>query len=198
MAKEVYFIADSINKWDIHGFIDVNEKAPIDIGKNRIPVYSESMVEELDPIQTELAIGIGSSKLMAKIVKRHGSKFNFPNLIPSETLGNFDDIILGSGNIVSLGVVLTTSIKIGSFNILNYGSSVGHDVEIGDFNVINPGVNIAGGVKIGNACMLGIGSTILQYKTIGDNSIIGASCLVNKDVVSNTTVIGVPSREQRK
>lgn len=44
-------------------------------------------------------------------------------------------------------------------------------------------------VIIGNNCWLGSNVTILKGVTIGDNSIIGAGCVIFKNVPPNTTVI---------
>lgn len=44
-------------------------------------------------------------------------------------------------------------------------------------------------VIIGNNCWLGSNVTILKGVTVGDNSIIGAGCIIYKSVPSNTTVI---------
>lgn len=44
-------------------------------------------------------------------------------------------------------------------------------------------------IYIGKNCWLGSNVTILKGVTIGDNSIIGAGCVIFKDVPPNTTVI---------
>lgn len=49
-------------------------------------------------------------------------------------------------------------------------------------------------VVIGNNVWIGSGANILGGVTIGDNSIIAAGALVNKDVPSNVIVGGVPAK----
>lgn len=49
-------------------------------------------------------------------------------------------------------------------------------------------------VVIGNNVWIGSGANILGCVTIGDNSIIAAGALVNKDVPSNVIVGGVPAK----
>lgn len=49
-------------------------------------------------------------------------------------------------------------------------------------------------VVIGNNVWIGSGANILGGVTIGDNSIIAAGALVNKDVPSNMIVGGVPAK----
>ena len=53
---------------------------------------------------------------------------------------------------------------------------------------------IYGAIKIGNNCFIGCRSTILCGVTIGDNSIIGAGSLVNRDIPSNCVAAGVPCK----
>ncbi|HEY9261479.1 hexapeptide transferase, partial [Chitinophaga sp.] len=141
-----------------------------------------------------LAIGVGDPKLIKKISDRLRSRFLFPNLIHPSVIGNFSDIKIGDGNIITANCVFTTSIKIGSFNLFNLATTVGHDVLIGNCNVINPAVNISGGVSIGSNNLIGVNATILQYKVIGSNSIVGACSLVTKNVDDNVTVMGVPAK----
>lgn len=52
-----------------------------------------------------------------------------------------------------------------------------------------------GDVIIGNNVWIGDKTTILSGVHIGDNVVIGANSLVNKDVPSNTVFGGVPSRQ---
>lgn len=52
----------------------------------------------------------------------------------------------------------------------------------------------AGHVKIGSNVFIGMKATILKGTTIGDNVIIGANSLINKDVPSDCVVVGNPQR----
>ena len=191
-AKEVYFLIQSIGNYEVRAFIDIESKPSITIGKKTIEVIGESILSSLST-DNSLAIGVGQPDLIHKLSSGH-STFHFPNLIHPNVVGNFEDINMGQGNIITANCVFTTSIRIGSYNIFNLSTTVGHDVIIGNCNVINPAVNISGGVEIGNQNLLGVNSTILQYKKIGNNTVVGASSLVNKDVAEGTTVIGIPAK----
>ena len=95
------------------------------------------------------------------------------------------------------------------------GFDLGFETDIGAFSYINAlnGVVIKDNVQIGSHCSIysvstiddshgkvvlnkncriGSHSTILPGVSIGENSIIGAHSLVNKDVPSNVIAIGVP------
>ncbi len=58
----------------------------------------------------------------------------------------------------------------------------------------NTGVEWAEPVTIGNNVWIGGNATILPGVAIGDNCVIGAGCVVTKDVESNTVVAGNPAR----
>lgn len=58
----------------------------------------------------------------------------------------------------------------------------------------NPETVIYGPIKIGNNCFIGARSTILAGVTIGDNSIVGACSLVNRDIPANVVAAGNPCR----
>jgi acetyltransferase-like isoleucine patch superfamily enzyme len=49
-------------------------------------------------------------------------------------------------------------------------------------------------IHIKNNAWIGAGATILPGVTIGENSIVAAGAVVNKDVPANTIVGGVPAK----
>lgn len=53
---------------------------------------------------------------------------------------------------------------------------------------------IYGPIQVGNNCFIGCRSTILPNTKIGDNTIIGACSLVNKDIPSNCVAAGNPCK----
>jgi len=53
---------------------------------------------------------------------------------------------------------------------------------------------ISKNVVIGNNVFVGVGSVIMPGIKIGDNAIVGAMSLVNKDVPKNTVYAGVPAK----
>ena len=53
---------------------------------------------------------------------------------------------------------------------------------------------IYGQIKIGKNCFVGCRSTILPGVTIGDNTIIGAGSVVNRDIPANSVAVGVPCK----
>ena len=94
-------------------------------------------------------------------------------------------------------------------------AAIGHNVRlwnfggihIGQFCMIAAGLTVSNGwhdkssfepasglVSICPCCWIGVNVTIVGSISIGANSIIGAGALVNKDVLPNSIVAGVPAK----
>ena len=106
------------------------------------------------------------------------------------------------------------NIEIGENFFCNFGCVIldAGKVKFGDNVFLAPNVNIytvehpidpqeralykefAKPITIGNNVWIGSGAHILSGVTIGDNSIIAAGALVNKDVPSNVIVGGMPAK----
>lgn len=83
------------------------------------------------------------------------------------------------------------------FSTIINANSVGNHVTIRHNTTIgNKGSSYAKGEKpvIGNNVDIGAGVIIFGNITIGDNVIIGAGSLINKDIPSNSVVVGNPFR----
>lgn len=95
------------------------------------------------------------------------------------------------GNNVSFGLESTIDvffpelIQIGDNTIIGYRTTIlTHEFLIDELKV--------GEVKIGKNVMIGANCTILPGITIGDNAIISAHSLVNRDIPENSFAGGVP------
>jgi acetyltransferase-like isoleucine patch superfamily enzyme len=92
---------------------------------------------------------------------------------------------------------------IGAFSYINakYGVVVEENVQIGSHcsvYSISTIDNKSGSVILKNNCKIGSHSTILPGVTVGENSIIGAHSLVNKDIPDNVIAFGVPVQVIKK
>lgn len=193
-AIEVYFLAKRIGIWNIKGMLDIEDKDPVVIGSDKVPVINESFIDNLLPEKTCLAIGIaGSNKIIKKMIDQFSGKFEFPNLIDPSVIIDLSFVKLGKGNILTANNTFTADIKIGSFNVFNIGGVFHHEVVIGDGNIFAPSTNICGGVKIGNFNYFGVKCTILQYLNVGNSNLIGASSLVTKTIGDSKSLMGMPA-----
>lgn len=83
-----------------------------------------------------------------------------------------------------------------------YLLEIGNNVTISDARIllhdgstkIPLGYSKIGKVKIGNNVFIGADAIILPGVTIGDKVIVGAGTVVNKNISSNTVVVGNPAR----
>ena len=110
------------------------------------------------------------------------------------------------------------NIKLGNNVYMNFNCCFIDDmrVEIGDDVLFGPnvcvctachptdpaerrtGIEFSKPIKIGNNCWIGANAVICPGVTIGDHSIVGAGCVVTKDVEPCTIVGGNPMRVIRK
>lgn len=108
-----------------------------------------------------------------------------------------------------------SNISVGDAFLANYNVTIldRGPVTIGDNVMIGPGVVISAvghplsprgrrehlaymkPVKIGNDVWIGGNATILPGVTIGNNVVVAAGAVVNKDVPDNCLVCGVPARK---
>ena len=105
--------------------------------------------------------------------------------------------MLGFGNIICKGNILTTNIEIGNFNHINLNCTVGHDVQFNDYITVYPGVNISGNVIINDCVEVGTGTKIIKGKKIVKETVIGAGSVVVKDIIENGTYIGIPAKQMK-
>jgi len=92
---------------------------------------------------------------------------------------------------------------IGAFSYINakYKVVIADEVQIGSHCSIYSTSTIDnsfGKVVLKRNCRIGSHSTILPGVSIGENSIIGAHSLVNKDIPDNVVAFGVPAKVVRK
>jgi maltose O-acetyltransferase len=62
-----------------------------------------------------------------------------------------------------------------------------------DAQMRNKGIETANPITVGNNVWIGMGAKILDGVNIGDNAVVAAGAVVNKDVPANTVVAGVPA-----
>lgn len=102
-------------------------------------------------------------------------------------------IKIGENTFISLGAKIDTQfgeIIIGdNVHITSGCVLLAHD---GAIKQMNPGANPRGKIVIGNNVFIGVNTVVLMNVTIGDNSVIGAGSIVNKDIPANVLAIGNP------
>ena len=197
-GREVAWVAERINQikpeWDFLGYMDDDPAAK---GKvlNDFPILGGTdLVTEYPDAYYMCAVGSSATrkKIIEKIEKLNPD-IRYATLIdPSVEMSRFVEI--GEGTVICAHNILTVNIRIGRHVIINLDCTVGHDVVLGDYVTLYPSVNLSGGVAAGQSVELGTGAQVLQYKQIGDNTIIGAGSVVIKDIPADCTAVGVPAK----
>ena len=100
---------------------------------------------------------------------------------------------IGNNSFISLGAKIDTQfgkIIIGdNVHITSGCVLLAHD---GAIKQMKPELNPRGKIVIGNNVFIGVNTVVLMNVTIGDNSVIGAGSIVNKDIPPNVLAIGNP------
>ncbi len=97
--------------------------------------------------------------------------------------GDVERIDIGAGTNIQDGAILHGDP--GKPTILE------RDVTIGHRAVVH-------GAYIESVCLVGIGAIVLDGVRVGSGSIIGAGCVVTKDVPPRSLMVGVPAKYQRQ
>lgn len=120
--------------------------------------------------------------------------------------GNLDDLI-NNGLLLGKNVDLVNMpsfgsepylIKIGDDTTISFDVAfVTHDASTRVIRHLpdgDPNTGHFGPIIIGKNCFIGCRSTILAGVHIGDNSVIGAGSVVNRDIPANSVAAGVPCK----
>lgn len=189
-GREAYYLAKSLGKYNIKGFIDDRE---IDMTQKKI--YDAKWlgtIKDWQPSDNEVfAMGIASPKAkeaVANILKAKGAKFE--TLVASTAYVN-PTTILGEGCIIGGRAWVGDCNKIGDFvNIA--GSSIGQEVEIDDFTTTTAHTNVPSG-RIGKRVFIGSMAVILS--SVGDDAYVCAGSIVLSKVKPGTKVFGNPAKK---
>ncbi|MBK7853121.1 MAG: acyltransferase [Bacteroidetes bacterium] len=126
-------------------------------------------------------------------------------------IGAFSRVIISTSfNNLGSHIHLGENVGIGEFAYLGGGGGleIGDDCIVGQYfschpenhNYDNPELLIREqgvtrkGIVIGKNCWIGSKVTILDGVTIGDNCVIAAGAVVNRDMPANSVIAGVPAR----
>ncbi len=199
-AKEVLEVLHQLNQLEKVAFYDdVNNDLP-ELLYNRFPILTNLQMAEdfFKTTDNSFTIGIGNPVLRKKLYDKFtaiGGKF-VSAVSPKASIGNFGVSIEEGCNIMT-GTVITNDITIKKGTLINLNCTVGHDCVIGNFVEMSPGVHISGNCSIGDYTVFGTNATVLPKIIIGKNVIVGAGCVVTKDIPDNSLVVGIPGEVKK-
>ena len=166
------YIDDSKENWTKY-----NYKAPF---LGNIESYTPKEEEEV----LIAVMDIGFRKKMIKALLDKNAKigsFIHHNVVMPENIN------IGEGNLVGPFCMLEKYATIGSYNLLTPYSFIAHDCEVGDNNFLSA-AGLAGTVKVGSNNYFGLKSIAIPGVEIGNNNVIQAGMIVDKNVKDDTTV----------
>ena len=102
---------------------------------------------------------------------------------------------ISAGSVICAGAIIGPFANLGRGCIINTGASVDHDCTLGDGVHLSPGVRLGGGVTIGARAWIGIGAVVREYKSIGEDVLVGAGGAVITDIPEGARFGGVPAKE---
>ena len=123
-------------------------------------------------------------KRIAENLKKKGARFI--NLIhPDSKIDK--NAIIGNGNIISPYCMIGPGVRVGDFNIMTSYSAISHHCIVGDYNSFSS-VILCGDVVVGNGNTFNIKTTVIPSIVIGNDCVIQAGMVVDKNVPDGTTV----------
>lgn len=196
-AREVAHLIEDINgqspKWNLLGFLDDNVENHGSIVNELNVLGGLDWLKEKDEVS--VVLGIGSPKAKKKIITNLVKLkiLEFPNLVhPSVKFSRFN--VIGKGNVICEGNILTTNITIKDFVTINLNCTIGHDTLISSYSTILPNASVSGEVIFEEEVDFGTNATVIQGITIGAETIVGAGAVVVKDLPAKCTAVGMPAK----
>lgn len=198
-SREIGWVVERINNanptWNFLGYLDDDPKKAGQI-LNGVPVLGTTDDAKKYP-NAYFACAIGASKLRKSVVTRvkaANPQMKFATLVdPDVAISPY--VAIGEGTIICPGNSITVNITLGEHVVINMNCTIGHDAVLEDFASLYPSVNISGNVHIKTCTEIGTGTQVLQGLTIAENTIVGASAAVIRDITEPGTYVGVPARK---
>jgi sugar O-acyltransferase (sialic acid O-acetyltransferase NeuD family) len=196
-ATSVANVAESAG-YDVIAFVDKNKTGDTLLGR---PVVNEcAAVGGWQDLFLAIAIGDNFTRqsVYQELHLRY-SPLRFPVLAHrSAAISKYAKIDFGT--VVMPGALVGPNSLVGKFCLLNTRASIDHDTTMQDFSSLAPGAITGGRVSIGLRSNVAIGASVINGISIGNDTIVGASSLLNSNLPNNVVAYGNPAKiiRQRK
>ena len=163
-------------------------------GLDMIPFAS--VEERYPPGSTEMFVAIGYARMRNRKVMYEKAKskgYSLANYISSQAHLS-PGVRIGENNAFLSGVIVEPFCEIGNNNMFNSGVTVCHHTVVKDHSFLAARVLIGGRCLINDGCFFGFGCVVLQYKTMEQESLVGANALLLSDTRAYGRYLGSPAR----
>lgn len=197
IAKAVLEIFNS-NGIEVYGFLD-DDKEVQNTEINNIPVLGDTEDHgflKLIGQKCEAFIANDDLQQRAELVKYlNETRKVMPMNAIHQTAAISTSFLLGHGNLINAGVILSNDSAMGNHNLIHTGCIIEQQVKIADFVQVGAGSIINSNVTIEEGAFIGSGVTIVSGVTIGKKARIGAGSVVVGSVEKGKTIFGNPAVE---
>ena len=162
----------------------------------RSKIFTSDKLEVIAPAGL-IHVAIGDNWLRQKISERfvgeqaslkYGATFLHASACISAGVKVGRGVFIGANSYIGPGCIIDDG------SIVNTGAVIEHDCTIGRFASLAPGAVLGGGSLLGPRSFIGMGAVIREKITIGQDSVIGSSSYVTRDLPSNVVSYGVPAK----
>tara|TARA_B100001057_G_C22508757_1_gene817021 strand:+ start:68 stop:682 length:615 start_codon:yes stop_codon:yes gene_type:complete len=178
-------------KYKIFGYTD-SKKTKLKInylGKD------ESIFKKYNKNSVLLVMSIGvNTKIRSKVFKIFKKKrYNFITIIDKTS-------VVAASSQISEGSIIFPNSSVGPKTVIkknvviHTAAVIEHDSVVEENSYVGPSAVVCGNSKVGKNCLVGANSCIIEYIKMPNNSILGASGLLNKNYKKSKTFIGVPAK----
>lgn len=181
---------------DLNGFNNYVKKEPFVRAGSDAHKYMIKMAQEAQKITVKLNNAYHEPEEICEIMSElTGKEVDESVTIFPPLYSDFGkNIVFGKNVFVNSGCCFQDQGGI----VIGDETLIGHNVVLATINHgLHPkerAANYFAPITIGKKVWIGANATIIQGVTIGDNAIVAAGAVVNKDVPDNTVVGGVPAR----
>ncbi|MGF3114061.1 acetyltransferase [Facklamia sp. P12937] len=185
-------VIDSINKenYKIVGFIDDRKKGT-HLG---LPILSSEILSIKNFNNYLYFIAIGDNikrKKWYEELKRLNC--GLINIIDKTSIVS-PNAKLGEGCFIGKLAIINSMVNIGNNCVINTKALLEHGVKVENHVNISTNSTVNGDVIIKDGAFIGSGSIVNGQLMIEENSIVGSGAVVIRDVMKNSTVVGIPAK----
>jgi len=114
-----------------------------------------------------------------------------PNAIVSKSAS------IGEACLIQDGCNISAAVQMGAGVRVNTGANIMHECSVADFVTVAPNAVVLGRCELKDRVYIGANATVLPGHVAEEDAMVGAACVVTKDVPSGVVVIGNPMRRLR-